>query len=255
MFSTMIFEPKQKIKKSYYRCDSNFHLDDIIPMYDDTLEQRVDGAVYVDGSECVQYLVQNGYFKQIDRFDIRLISQFKNGGQSANRLERLVDENRNVFVQKVVSSCIANFYDKQENHSLVSNLILYGPSRFKDDVLTYKKSKLSKYFKSITLFTTPDSHPTDEIIEYLEQVIDPVEERVMIELQEQIDMADSKLEFGQDIPTLLESCMLERIILVEEMYDEIVSDLKYEPEIVLIRSDKYRPRLQMYGGVIGIRWY
>jgi peptide subunit release factor 1 (eRF1) len=224
-------------------------------MYDDTLEHRVDGAVYVDGSECVQYLVQDGYFKQCDRFDIRLISQFKNGGQSANRLERLVDENRNVFVQKVVSACIQNFYDKQENRPIVSNLIIYGPSRFKDDVFSYKKSKLSKYFKSIELFTTPDSHPTDEMIGYLEQIIDPVEERVVIELQEQIDTADSRLEFGDSIRSELEGCMLERLLITEDLYEDIVSDLRYEPEIIIIRSDKYRSWLQTYGGMIGVRWY
>jgi peptide subunit release factor 1 (eRF1) len=224
-------------------------------MYDDALEHRVDGAVYVDGSECVQYLVQDGYFKQLDRFDIRLISQFKNGGQSANRLERIVDENRNVFVQKVVSTCIQNFYDKQENRPIIVNLILYGPSRFKDDVISYKKSKLSKYFKNIELFTTPDSNPTDEIIGYLDQIIDPVEEKNVLEIQEQIQLADSRLEFGDGILSQLEECMLERIILIEEMYEDITSNLRYEPEIVIVHSDKYRSWLQTYGGMIGVRWY
>jgi peptide subunit release factor 1 (eRF1) len=237
-------------------CDDHFHLDEIIPMYDDTLSHRVDGAVYVDGSTCIQYLIQDGRLYEVDRFDIRLISQFKNGGQSSNRLERIVDENRNVFVQKVVESCLHNFYDKDTNCSKISNLVLYGPSRFKEDVATYNKPCLSQYFKYIELITVSDSSHTDKIFEYLEEIIDPIEEHIWMNITEMIELADPKLEFGEDIQVQLANCMLEKVIIDEELYnDEFVSQLNYEPEIIVIRSSKYRTCIQNYGGIIGIKWY
>lgn len=226
-------------------------------MYDDTLEHRIDGAVYVDGSECIMYRVQDDRMREVEKFDIRLISQFKNGGQSSNRLERLVDENRNVFVQRVVDSCIRIFYDKIDNSSLIANLVIYGPSRFKDDVFAYKKGKLSKYFgsNSIELITTANSNQIENVQAYLSQVIDPLEEIIISEFQEMIELGDSRLEFGDDIPIQSEACMLERIIVLEEKYDEVSADLKYEPDIVIIRSAKYHSWLQSFGSAIGVRWY
>ena len=257
MISSMIFEPKQKIKKSYYRCDSHFHIDNIVEMYDDTLEHRVDGTIYVDGSKCVISSVQDDRMNVVETFGIRLISQFKNGGQSANRLERIVDENRNTFVQKVVDTAIGTFYDKKENTSLISNLIIYGPSRFKDDVLTYKKGKLGKYFKTIELITSADENDIEEVFTYLNQIIDPIEVETVSEIQELIDLADSKLEFGNTLINELRGCMIAKLVVDEEMYDEILNqiELNYEPEIIIIRSDKYCAWIQNFGGAIGLRWY
>jgi peptide subunit release factor 1 (eRF1) len=226
-------------------------------MYDTSLEHRVDGVIYADGSECIISLAQDDRMREIERFDIRLISQFKNGGQSANRLERIVDENRNTFIRKVVEHAVRQFYDKKENVSKISNLVIYGPSRFKDDLYAYKKGMLSKYFKTIELIAVSDSKQIDEVFEYLNQVIDPIENSIVSELQEMIDMADSRLEFGQSIPTQLKACMLEKLIIVEENYGELIenAEIGYDPDIIIIRSDKYRSWLQTYGGMIGVRWY
>ena len=226
-------------------------------MYDDTLEHRVDGALYVDGSESVYNLVQDNRMKEVLRFDIRLISQFKNGGQSSNRLERLVDENRNIFVEKVVDNAIKLFFDKDQNISKISNLVIYGPSRFKNDVFSSKKCKLSKYFKNITLITTANCLDLDEVFAYLNQVIDPNEEKTVLELQTMISMADTKLEFGNDVIKQLRSCMLEKLVVTETIYNAIIqeSEITYDLDIIIIRSDKYLQWIENFGGKIGVRWF
>jgi peptide subunit release factor 1 (eRF1) len=257
MFSSLIFEPKQAIKKNFYRCDSKFHLDNIVPMYDDALEHRIDGAIYVDGSSCIMYRVQDNRVSICEKIDIRLISQFKNGGQSANRLERIVDENRATYVGKVVDVAIKTFYDKQENTQLIANLVVFGPSRFKDDVVSYRKGKLAKYFKSIDTITTSDENQIDEVIDHLNNQVDPIELEVMSEIQELIELADSRLEFGQDtIKRLTRECMLGRIVISERVYDEFIDDdLNYEPDIIILRSANSQDWIEIYGGCIGLRWY
>ena len=257
MFSGLIFEPVQKIQRSYYLCDSRFHLEEIIPMYDNSLAHRVDGAVYVDGSKCVMSFIQDNRMKVVDQIDIRLISQFKNGGQSANRLERIVDENRSSFVKKVVEMCIDTFYDKKESSSKISNLIIYGPSRFKNDVDNHDKPKLSKYFESITLFTTQDAYQIDDILEHLSEMVDPKENTEIIKIRELIALADGKIVFGDEIMPNLKACMLEKLVITVDQYAEIIdgTDLPYSPEIIIVRGSLNSTFLEMYGGIIGVKWY
>lgn len=258
MFNSLVFEPVQLIKKNFYRCDSRFYIDEIIDMYDDSLEHRIDGIVYVDGSICQIFFAQDGRAKLIHKIDIRLISQFKNGGQSSNRLERIVDENREMFVEKVVNKTIKTFYDKDHNSTNISNLVIFGPSRFKNDVVNHKKNILSKYFKSVHTLTSSGAE-LGQVLEYLDTIIDPEEIKTIDELQEYIDLTDERLVFGDDIHTLILEYTVGRLIIAEYTYEKFMEklgvSLDYGLEITILRSDRAHDWIEVYGGAIGIKWY
>lgn len=243
-------------------------------MYDDRLEHRVDGIVYVDGNLCHMYFVRDNVATICEKFDIRLISQFKTGGQSANRLSRIVDENRNIFIGKVVDVCIDKFYDKGQSIPKISNLVIYGPSKFKEDVA--KDKKIEKHFnlnpniseinKAIcrTHILTVGKNDIDTVMAFLQTLSDPSEQRKHEEVMRLVELGGDRLEFGlENNIHLLHSSNLEKIYVSEDIRDEL-RDFDYEStktktktktEIVYFRSVVSKEWISMYGDVIGVRWF
>lgn len=223
-------------------------------MYDDNVNHRIDGLVYSDGSICHLYHAQNNNTRLIHKMDIHLIGKFKNGGQSQNRLARIRDENRDSYVSKVVENIIKIFYDKNENKSNIVNLVLFGPSRFKNDIMNYKKNTLSKYFDYIHLLTTSDID-LKLAIKYTNSLIDPTEQITIDKIQKLIDLADDKLTFGNDIHVMMAEHMICKIIISENILDDFTDNLDYDQDIMVLRSDGAQDWIIRYGGVIGLKWY
>ena len=246
MFSDrFIFEPPKPIKRSYYRCDVRFHIDDILDMYNDYND---DGIVYIDGKTCSLYKHNNGYYTKVFDSDIRLIGKFKNGGQSQNRLMRIREENRDYFISETIENVIKTFYDKKNSECKVVNLIVYGPGNLKSDII---KSKLLKqYFNNIHELTL-NFMDYDKVSEFINNIDDPSEKIHIDDITQLIDTADDKLVFGDDIWKLIDECQLAKIYIHNTILKINDMKLKYSPDIIKLSSNK----IMQYGGIIGIKWF
>ena len=88
-------------------------------MYDD---HTTDGIVYTDGKTCIYYTLRNNDLKKISTSSIHLQGQFKNGGQSANRLARIRDHTRDQYIGKLAEKSVELFYDKTNNISKITTI-------------------------------------------------------------------------------------------------------------------------------------
>lgn len=221
-------------------------------MYDEQLEHRIDGAVYVDGAVCMMYVIQDQRATLEYKSDIRLIGQFKNGGQSSNRLQRIREENRQSFITNLVAKTIDLFYDFDNNNSRIANLVLYGPSRFKDDMIAYKKGRLGHHF-NITIMTASEND-LNPVIDKLNTLDNPDEIIARDEMQSLIDVANPKLVFGDDIKPALEQCSLAKL-LISEHQDISKYEVDYGIEIIVLRSVAAIDWISQYGHAIGVLWF
>ena len=247
--SKLIFEPIDKIKKTFYKCDSRFYVDDIINMYNDT---DINGVIYTDGNECIWYELKNNNIKKIADKKIYLQNQFKNGGQSSNRIARNRDIQRDQYIQLLAEKSIELFYKKSENIQTVKNIIFCGPAEFKTELANNKI--ISGFLSNIHIITMGDLN-LDLITKFVENISDPQELINIKKINDMINMADNKLVFGTDIIEMINTFQLDILFVHIDMYDsDKFNDYKkYNDKlnIIKIKSDM----INKYGGMIGIKFY
>ncbi len=247
MFSDrMIFEPVMKIKESFYRCDSKFYLDNILGMYQ---EHETHGIIYTDGKICINYEYKYGNFRKISSKTIHLQNQFKNGGQSSNRLARNRDIQREQYITGIAEKIVSIFYDKNTNKPNVKSIIFCGPAQFKIEVSEHKL--ISSFFDSIHLDIINMGLMDEKLIEMtINNLTDPVEQAIIDEINLMISRADNRLVFGNDIIPCIESCELKTLYVhKDKTMEEFKTD--YGLEIIKISSHM----ITTYGGMIGIKFY
>ena len=72
-------------------------------MYED---HEVNGVIYTDGSECIWYQLKGNNFKKMANINIYLQNQFKNGGQSSNRIARNREIQRDQYLLMLAEKTI-----------------------------------------------------------------------------------------------------------------------------------------------------
>jgi hypothetical protein len=224
-------------------------------------ERDLIGCCYVDGKEAL-YTVYDGLsFTRLGRIEILLQNQFKNGGFSANRLRRLRENQRSHYLDELAEKMVELFYDKPNNKSKISNLIICGPAEFKIEmsenplVRQFFNNEANTNCSTRMHIITMESMDYDKFKEYADQIPDPTETLILDKIKEMIRTDDHKLLFGNEITTgLLEQsvqtiyCSLERF----EQLNQIIKDEGItEPEMIRIKSSG----LDQYGGMIGVKWF
>lgn len=235
MFSDkFIFEPCRRIKRSFYRCDSKFYLDEILEMYDD---HETDGVVYTDGKTCSYYELTNNDLKKIDTSSIHLQGQFKAGGQSQNRLRRNREITRDFYIGNIAEKTVEVFYDKRKNCSKVRNLVFCGPAHFKTEVAEHREIK--RFFdQSYTHILNMGILDYDILLEAVNNFDNPEEKETIGIIRDMIGTADDKLVFGDDILKLLSECQLATVYVHTSKIKEFRDlELSYEPTIIELSSN------------------
>lgn len=217
-------------------------------MYDN---HATNGVIYTDGKSCVYYTLKNGDLSKVSTSSIFLQGQFKNGGQSANRLARIRDNNREFFITQLAEKTVTLFYDRDENRPKVDNIVFCGPAQFKVELSSHRLIK--KFFDFIyTLNISDMSNNNYKQIQTFISNLDNHEEKKSIgKIKQLIALADDKLIFGDEIIPLLKSCQIETIYIHKSCIDQLYTNLDYEPTIVTVSSDM----ILEYGGMIGVKWY
>ncbi len=221
----------------------------------------INGVVYADGKTCVNYELKYGLLNKIMTSSIHLQNQFKNGGQSANRLMRNREIQRDHYITLMAERVIESFYDKNTNMPKVQNIIFCGPAQFKIEISEHKLIKSffdAQYIHVINM----GNMDYNLLMDFVNKIDDPVEKIIITELRELIALADNKLVFGKDIYDCL--CNFEiKILYIHK--DTANTDQSNEQIINIIRDPDISKRVNIinisshmimeYGGVIGIKYY
>jgi len=257
MFSDkLIFEPPMPIRNSFYRCDSKFCLDDIIEMY--TEDHDINGIIYTDGETCTWYSLENKYLKKQSVSNIHLQNQFKNGGQSSNRLARNRTIQREAYITKLAEQTVTEYYDKQLNKPKIMNIVFCGPAEFKIELSKHKL--ISSYFDSNTIHVLTMNDINLPMIHNLVESLDDASEIDTINhIRSLISNADDRLVFGMDeIQEMLECRMIGVLYVYHELNLNINININininndYGCQIVRIKS---RMIMNDYDGIIGVKFY
>lgn len=145
-----MWTPPNPVKKFYYRCEKEFHLDDLITLYDIMDDYAI---VLISGKRCDFYLYNSNRTQLVRTIEESLPSQHKTGGQSAQRFERIRDERIGWYVKKIIELMI-QFYVKN-GLTKIKGLIMAGPSHLKDQILSEDMFKIFQP-KLLKILTIPE---------------------------------------------------------------------------------------------------
>ena len=193
-----VLEPPESIITFVYRCDSQFYTEPLTSML---LDKKAYGLITVDRSEATIGILSGNRISVIKNFDSMVPRKHRQGGQSAQRFERLIEIAAHEFYKKIADNCTDAFLDKPE----LIGILVGGPGATKDFFIKegYLHHELQK--KVVDTFDTgyTDEYGLKELVENAKTAIvgmDLMREKEMIQkLLSEIRKADGGLSaYGEE---------------------------------------------------------
>jgi peptide subunit release factor 1 (eRF1) len=211
-------------------------------------DHNIDAVIYTDGNECGWYELKDKDMRKIANKTIHLQNQFKNGGQSSNRLARNRDIQRHQYIQMLAEKTVELFYNKTDNCEKISNILFCGSAEFKRELSEHKL--ITSFFTNIHVITMAQLD-YDLIQETLGMIGDPMEKEHVDTITHMIDIADDKLVFGDEMTPMIDECMIETIYVHKDLEYADMINPQYKINIIKIGLDM----INQYGGMIGVKFY
>ncbi len=120
-----VLEPPEQISAFLYRCDSNFFID---PLTDMLREKKSYGLIVMDRSEASIGILIGKKVILIKNFDSQVPRKHRQGGQSAQRFERLIELAAHEFFKKIAHNVEEAFLERDD----LQGIIVGGPGATKD---------------------------------------------------------------------------------------------------------------------------
>lgn len=258
-------EPIKPVNTSLYMCDSKFHVDDLLLLFEDELRY---GFVVMDG-HCTVFATLQGNVKNVlQQISVDLPKKHGRGGQSSVRFARLRVEKRNAYIKKVGEIVTSLFLTN--NVMNVEGLILAGQSDLKNELMQVLDSRVQVIKTVDTNYGGEDG--LNQAIELCEDVLRDVklskEKKVIQAFMNEIHTDSGKFCFTMKETMLcLEMGAVETLIVYEnlaEMRDEelfvdwVAENYKDFGCTLMFVSDKSSEGTQFvegFGGVGGILRY
>ncbi|MBP2201062.1 peptide chain release factor subunit 1 [Methanococcus voltae] len=124
-----VLEPPEAVKTFIYRCDSQFFTD---PLEDFIQDKEVYGVILVDRNEATIGTVKGKTITVLKKLTSGVPGKFKAGGQSARRLERLIDDAAHQFMVRIGEYSNESFMPILEEKKL-KGLLIGGPGNTKNE--------------------------------------------------------------------------------------------------------------------------
>ncbi|WP_423792616.1 peptide chain release factor aRF-1 [Methanocaldococcus indicus] len=144
---TYVIEPPEPINTYIYRCSSEFYLE---PLEEFLEDKDVYGIILVDRNEATIAMVKGRQIQILKRLTSGVPGKFKAGGQSARRLERLIDLAAHEFLQRVGQKATEQFLPLLQEKKL-KGILVGGPGNTKLEFVN--KDYLHHELKKIVLDT------------------------------------------------------------------------------------------------------
>lgn len=122
-------EPIKPINTSLYMCDSRFHTEALLALFEDDTKY---GFVVIDGHGALFATLQGNFQTILQSFSVDLPKKHGRGGQSSVRFARLRVERRQAYVKKVNEICTSLFITNSVSN--VEGIILAGHSDLKNEL-------------------------------------------------------------------------------------------------------------------------
>jgi len=155
-----VLEPPDMIITFVYRCDSQFFTEPLLSML---LDKKSYGLITIDRSEATLGMLSGSRIIVIKNFDSMVPRKHRQGGQSAQRFERLIEIAAHEFFKKIADNATEAFLDKEE----MIGLLIGGPGATKDFFVKegYLHHELQK--KVVDTFDTgyTDEYGLKELVE------------------------------------------------------------------------------------------
>ena len=126
---TYVLEPPEPVKTFVYRCDSQFYTE---PLEDFIQEKDIYGVILIDRNEATIALVKGKNIQISKRLTSGVPGKFRAGGQSARRLERLIDDAANQFMIRVGEYANEEFLPLLQEKKL-KGILVGGPGNTKNE--------------------------------------------------------------------------------------------------------------------------
>ncbi len=259
--SPYFFEPPIPVKHFCYKCDSRFHLEEIIPLYEYKEETAQKYAVCVVRGEEAKlffYIPEVDDFRTVGDVSRTVRNKHGRGGFSANRFQRLRDNEINALVKKICDLC--EDYCFTEDHVLkVEGIILVGNGE--------KKTLVSKHLVEILEISAfvVSTITTDGTLERSQKEARKVicsnfcskEQRIAEkEISEYVTRNPDRLVFGKkEVAKGLRENTLQKVFMLKNSYGERMRVILDNNNSAEKKCFSVSPTLEMYGNCIGIKWY
>ncbi len=122
---SFILEPPQPIQTFLYRCDSHFYLEQLEDML---TEEEVYGLIVIDRNEATVGILNGRRIEVIKHFESRVMGKHRQGGQSAQRFERLIEIAAHEYYKKVGAFVDDKFMEIEG----LKGIIIGGPGATKE---------------------------------------------------------------------------------------------------------------------------
>ena len=122
---SFILEPPQPIQTFLYRCDSHFYLEQLESML---TEEEVYGLIVIDRNEATVGILNGRRIEVIKHFESRVMGKHRQGGQSAQRFERLIEIAAHEYYKRVGSFVDDKFMEIEG----LKGIIIGGPGATKE---------------------------------------------------------------------------------------------------------------------------
>ncbi|AFN82966.1 peptide chain release factor subunit 1 [Encephalitozoon romaleae SJ-2008] len=210
-------EPIKPVNTSLYMCDSKFHVDDLLALFEDEVKY---GFIVMDGHSTIFATLQGNVKTILQQIHVDLPKKHGRGGQSSVRFARLRVEKRNAYVKKVgeiagnlfLTNCIMN----------VEGVILAGQSDLKNELSRVLDSRI-KVIKTVDTNYGGEGG-LNQAIELCEDILKDVklskEKKVLQKFFNEINTESGKFCFTmKETMQCLEMGAVETLIVYENLSD------------------------------------
>ncbi|KAF5140878.1 peptide chain release factor subunit 1 [Vairimorpha ceranae] len=258
-------EPIKPVNTSLYMCDSKFHVDDLLALFEDEFKY---GVVVIDGQTTLFASLQGNVKTILQQIHVDLPKKHGRGGQSSVRFARLRVEKRLAYIKKV-SEIISNLY-LTNNILNVEGIILAGQSDLKNELSRILDTRI-KVIKTVDTNYGAESG-LNQAIELCEDVLKDVklskEKKILQDFFTEINLDTGKycftmketlhcLELGA-VDTLIIWENLPDVKEEESFVDWIAENYKnYGCSLVFVsnKSSEGTQFVEGFGGIGGILRY
>ncbi len=122
---TYVIEPPEPISTFLYRCDSRFYLEQLEDML---VESEVYGLIVIDRTEATVGILNGKRIESLKNFQSRIMGKHRQGGQSAQRFERLIEIAAHEYYKKVADLVNEAFLTYKD----MKGILIGGPGATKD---------------------------------------------------------------------------------------------------------------------------
>ena len=129
MVSIVIEEPPQELISFRYRCDSRFELTQLEEML---IDKKSYGLFVIDRSEAAYGIATGKRIHVQEHLVSNIMGKHRQGGQSAQRFERLIEEAAHNFFKRATEHASSYWLPHLEN---IQAIIIGGPGATKDFVV------------------------------------------------------------------------------------------------------------------------